>query len=104
MKRSSTTIQTMTLKGRRIAMPHKSTKAWIVKRNKVDDDLYDEYGKPLEVEHKGEFIAISDDGQTIVGDDMDQVAFQAIEEFGSGNFALRKIGHVVLGKWLQIAA
>ena len=85
-------------------MPHKSTKAWIVKRNKVDDDLYDEYGKPLEVEHKGEFIAISDDGQTIVGDDMDQVAFQAIEDFGSGNFALRKIGHVVLGKWLQIAA
>jgi len=85
-------------------MPHKDTKAWIERRDGADDDLYDRYGKPFEEDHAGEFVAISDEGQTITGDDIDQVVFQAIGEFGSGNFAVRKIGYPALGKWLEIAA
>ena len=57
-----------------------------------DDALYERYGKVLEPDHKGEFVAISEDGQLIVGaDDMD-VSSQAISQFGSGRFALRRIG------------
>ena len=84
-------------------MSHKSTKDWMAKRDSADEDLYEQYGEPLEEDHEGEFVAISDDGQTIIGDNMDQVIFQAIDDFGSGNFALRKIGSPALGKWLQIA-
>lgn len=85
-------------------MPHKSTRDWMAKRDGADEELYEEYGEPLEGDHAGEFVAISDNGQTIIGEDMEQVAFQAIDDFGSGNFALRKIGSPALGKWLEIAA
>ena len=81
-------------------MPHEDTKAWVLKRDRVDGDLYDEYGKPLEETHAGRFIAISDDGRTIIGEDMDQIVLRAINDFGSGNFAFRKIGAPALGKWL----
>ena len=34
---------------------------------KQGDELYERYGKPLEAEHWGEFVAISPDGRTILG-------------------------------------
>ncbi len=64
-----------------------------------DDRLYEQFGKPLETTHQGEFVAISTDGRVIVGRDDIEVLKQAITLFGSGNFAFRRIGSQTLGKW-----
>lgn len=66
--------------------------AWIRHRAEQDDHLYERYGQPLEAEHKGEFVAISDDGQIILGPDHVAVATQALAQSGAGTFALRRIG------------
>lgn len=57
------------------------------------DELYDRYGKPLEQNHRGEYVAINQDGQVIVGVDDVAVADEAIRTFGSGNFAFHRIGY-----------
>jgi hypothetical protein len=36
-------------------------------RRKNARALYEQYGKPLEAEHKGEYVVISNSGKTIVG-------------------------------------
>ncbi|MFQ5814810.1 MAG: hypothetical protein ACE5I2_16655 [Anaerolineae bacterium] len=64
-----------------------------------DDALYAKHGRLFEAEHRGEFIAISYDGQTIVAKDDIGVLKVALERFGSGNFAFRRIGFRTLGKW-----
>ena len=67
-------------------------RAWIADRARTDDRLYDRYGRPLEAEHAGEFVAISDDGRVILGPDELALAKEALSRFGSGTFALRRIG------------
>jgi hypothetical protein len=62
------------------------------------DSLYERYGKPLEQEHYGEYVAISQDGQVIAGADDVAVLDQAIQTFGSGNFILRRIGYSYVDK------
>ncbi len=69
------------------------------KRVAEDEVLYKRYGKPLEVHHRGKFVAIGPDGALIMDDDQIRVLERAIQEFGSGNFAFRKIGSRALGKW-----
>ena len=64
-----------------------------------DDALYQRYGKKLEQEHKGEFVAISREGAVIVSKSDIEVLRKALEQFGSGNFAFRRIGHKAIGKW-----
>ena len=72
---------------------------WVQRRAEQDDRLYERYGKPLEADHKGEFVAISDDGQIILGPDELTVSTRAIEQFGSGAFALRRIGADAELRW-----
>jgi hypothetical protein len=60
--------------------------------------LYEQYGKPFEADHLGEFVAISRDGRTLLGASAGQVGRQAKEAFGPGNFVFR-IGPRVAGKW-----
>ena len=57
-----------------------------------DDALYERFGKTLESKHTGEFVAISEDGRLIVGPDEISVTSQALEQFGRGQFAFRRIG------------
>jgi hypothetical protein len=64
-----------------------------------DDALYERHGKSFEAEHRGEFIAISHNGQAIVAKDDIEVLKVALKRFGSGNFAFRRIGSRTLGKW-----
>jgi hypothetical protein len=64
-----------------------------------DDVLYEKHGKPFEAEHLGEFIAISYNGQMVVAKDDIEVLKVALERFGSGNFAFRRVGFRTLGKW-----
>ena len=76
---------------------------WVRHRSKEDARLYRLYGKPLEKSHHGQYLAISADGGTILGEDPDRVLSQAIEAFGSGNFALTRVGSKAFGQWLLFA-
>lgn len=69
------------------------------KRAEADDLLYEKFARHLEAEHSGEFAAIAQDGRLILGKDDLEILEKAIQEFGSGNFAFRKIGSKVLGRW-----
>jgi hypothetical protein len=69
------------------------------KRANADDILYDSFARHLEVDHYGKFVAIARDGRLIIGEDDVEVLRKAMREFGSGNFAFRRIGSKVLGKW-----
>lgn len=53
------------------------------------EQLYERYGKPLEDEHTGKYIAISPAGQVMIGDTVLEVAQKATETFGRGNFFSR---------------
>ena len=61
--------------------------------------IYELYGKPLEKDHWGEYVAITRDGRTLLGTDREEVSRAAAEAFGPGNF-LFKVGPRVTGKWL----
>ncbi|HEU0022550.1 MAG TPA: hypothetical protein VFR55_12895 [Dehalococcoidia bacterium] len=77
---------------------------WASARIEEDDRLYELYGKPLEEEYSGKFVAIGPDGQTILGDDDAEILQQAIEKFGSGTFAFTRVGDRTLGRWLALLA
>ena len=64
-----------------------------------DNELYQRFGKKLEQEHKGEFVAISREGAVIVSKSDVEVLQKALEQFGSGNFAFHRIGYKAIGKW-----
>ncbi len=72
-------------------------------RIKLADELYEKSGKPLEEDHIGEYVAISPQGQTVVGRNLLDVAQQARAIFGPGAF-LFKIGTKAVGKWRRTAA
>jgi hypothetical protein len=75
-------------------------KPWLAERAMLDATLYEQYGKPLEQDHVGEFVAIGPQGRTVVGPRAAEVLLQAIDAFGSGNFALKRVGHRTFGRWL----
>jgi hypothetical protein len=60
-------------------------------RKRAGDRLYEQYGRPLEPEHRGQYLAIMPDGRTLLGDSLVEVAEQAKDEFGPGSF-LFKLG------------
>jgi hypothetical protein len=62
------------------------------------DEFYDRYAKPLEAAHRGAYLAVSRNGQTILGTSLREVAQQATSIFGPGNFVY-KIGERAVGKW-----
>ena len=62
------------------------------------ETLYEQYGKPLEATHIGQYVAITKDGKTIVGLSLLQVMQQAITAFGRGSFIF-KVGERSVGKW-----
>jgi hypothetical protein len=54
--------------------------------------LYERFGRVLETDHHGEFVAISDGGEIILGPDEVEVATAAVSRFGARQFALRRVG------------
>lgn len=66
--------------------------------NRRADELYDRYAKPLEDEHRGEYIAVSPMGQVLLGQDLYEVTREATETFGRGNFIF-KLGPRAVGDW-----
>lgn len=68
------------------------------KIGQLSDRLYKKYGKPLEKEHWGEFLAVSQKGKTLLDADLLALAQKASKTLGSGNF-LFKVGEKAVGKW-----
>ena len=60
---------------------------------KQGDELYERYGKPLEAEHWGEFVAIAPDGRTQLGTEMDCMFFDASDTLGD-SFILFRVGRM----------
>jgi hypothetical protein len=58
------------------------------KRQKAER-LYDKFGKPLEKDHRGEYVAISDTGKTVLGKTLIDVLKAAEETIGRGSFVFR---------------
>ena len=75
-------------------------KQWLTRRAEEDKRLYEQYGKPLEESHSGEYVAIGPGGQTILGTRDVEVLQRAIDAFGSGNFAFKRVGHRAVWRWL----
>lgn len=98
-KVSTTKNQTVTLMGGKAVTQMKS---WIDQMARKRKSLYAKYGKPLEEQSTGKFIAISLEGQTILGEDEEALAVAAYNQFGSGNFVLAKIGHDAVSRWPTI--
>jgi hypothetical protein len=62
------------------------------------DALYDQYGKPLEAAHWGEFIVIAPDGRTVLAPTLVGAAQAAAATLGRGHFAF-KIGERAVATW-----
>jgi hypothetical protein len=67
-------------------------------RGKHAHTLYEQYGKPLENEHTGEYVVISDSGKTIIGKSLSEIIRHGIEKFGKGHFVF-KIGSRAIGSF-----
>lgn len=63
----------------------------------LSDDLYERYGRPLEPDHWGEFVAISRKGETVLGSDITEVSVRALKETGRG-FFMFKVGEKSVGR------
>ena len=60
--------------------------------------LYEQYAKPLEKEHQGEYVAVSRTGETILGRTLGETVRKASDSFGPGNYVF-KVGQRSVGKW-----
>ena len=65
---------------------------WIAQKDAERRRLYEKYGKPLEANHAGEFIAISADGEILLGKRDGETLRRALDKFGRGNFAMARVG------------
>ncbi|HLF79876.1 MAG TPA: hypothetical protein VJB57_20535 [Dehalococcoidia bacterium] len=68
------------------------------KQPDIGDKLYEAYGKPLESEHWGEYVAISPRGETVLRATLLEVAEAAAKDLGPGVFVF-KVGERAVGKW-----
>ena len=62
-------------------------------------ELYERYVKPLEAQHRGEYVAVSPSGATLLGPTVRDVLREATTAFGPGNFIF-KVGERSVGRWL----
>jgi hypothetical protein len=75
---------------------------WLTQRAEEKKLLYEQYGKPIEQDHNGEYLAIGPDGQTILGKRSGELLRKAVETFGSGNFGIFRVGHDAYADWLTL--
>lgn len=65
------------------------------KHLRVGGRLYKRYGRPVEKEHSGPYVAITADGRTMLGDTPLDVMQKALEAFGRGSY-LFKVGDMAV--------
>ena len=66
--------------------------------NREADALYERYGQPLEAEHRGEFIAVTRDGRTLIAPSLEEAMLRSRNDFGPGAFVFQ-VGERAVGKW-----
>jgi hypothetical protein len=66
--------------------------------DQVFDDLYERYGRPLESEHAGEYLAVTLEGKTLLGPTLLEASQRALVELGRGSLVF-KIGEGSTGHW-----
>lgn len=66
--------------------------------DEVFDELYEKYGKPLEPDRRGKYLAVSLRGKTIVAETLAEAASRGAAELGRGSL-LFKIGDGTAGNW-----
>ena len=66
--------------------------------NEETEAIYDRYVRQLKQEHWGKFVAVSLDGRVLLGNDREEVANEALRQFGSGNFVMMRVGLKAVGK------
>ena len=76
-------------------------KGWLEQRATEKQGLYQQYGKVLEQDHTGEYVAIGPNGQTILGKRAGEVLQKAVDAFGERNFGLFRVGHRTFARWLK---
>jgi len=59
--------------------------------------LYEQFGRALEADHAGEFVAIAPDGRSLLGHSAGEAGRKVKAAFGPGNFVF-KLGPRVAGK------
>ena len=69
-----------------------------LERKRQAESLYQRYGKPLEVHHRGEYVAISPDGSTVLGNTVVETLDKSLEAFGPGGFIF-KLGEKAVWRW-----
>lgn len=69
--------------------------------DKLYDQFYNKYGKPLENNHWGDYLAVSENGETILGKNYLKVVLKARSTFGPGSF-LYKVGEKAIWKWRKL--
>lgn len=65
---------------------------------KIGDKLYQKYGQPLEKDHWGEFIAISQSGKKVLSSDLKELFKKSLAKLGPGSFVF-KVGEKAVWKW-----
>jgi len=75
---------------------------WTAQKDAERRRLYEKYGKPLEANHAGEFIAISMDGEILLGKRDGETLRRALDKFGRGNFAMARVGSETMHEWSTI--
>ncbi len=76
---------------------------WIERKQAEQRRLYELYGKGLEKDHTGEFVAISLDGDILLDRKMGKLLKRAIDTFGRDNFAMARVGHEAMAEWMDAA-
>ena len=66
------------------------------------DELYLKFAKPLEAEHKGEFVAVSKQGQVVRAPTLQQVLDLSLKELGKGSFVFRLGADRTVGKFKEL--
>jgi hypothetical protein len=61
------------------------------------DEVYERFGKPLEAEHRGEYLAVSATGQILIAPTLHEATMQGAERLGPGIFIYR-IGAPAVGR------
>lgn len=64
--------------------------------NKLSDELYEKFGKPLENKHWGKYVAISPKGKIVLAPTLLEAMKKATATLGRGNF-LFKVGPRIVG-------
>ena len=74
---------------------------WMERKLEEQRRLYERYGKALERDHTGEFVAISLDGDILLDRKMGKLLRRATDTFGRDNFAMARVGHEAMTEWMS---